>query len=174
MGIVGGKKKASTNWHYRFIALTIIQKHVRFTLAVLPVLPFDTTVPLIERLIEKAEQFIQIKYIEADRGFFTKKVINFFIQRNYKFLMPAIKNDRIKEKILAFHEGKMASSFQYQFKKKNSENENETFTVFITKAEMQKKNSQKNQKKTKKSQTLFDISHAFGDIDCPKQLLAFV
>ncbi|MHA1322918.1 MAG: transposase, partial [Candidatus Helarchaeota archaeon] len=162
MGIVGGKKKASTHWHSRFIALTIIQKHVRFTVAVLPVLPFDTTVPLLERLIEKAEQFIQLKYIEADRGFFTKEVINFFMQRNYKFLMPAVKNDRIKEKIRAFHAGKIAPSFQYQFKKKHSEKENATFTVFVTKAETQKKNAQKNQKKTKKRQTLFDLYHVFA------------
>ena len=161
-GIVGGKKKASTHWHYRFIALTIIQKQVRFTLAVLPVLPFDTTVPLLKRLIKKAEQFIQIKYIEADRGFFTKEVIHFFMQRNYKFLMPAVKNDRIKEKIRAFHAGKIAPSFQYQFKKKNSEKENETFTVFITKAETKKKKSQKPRKKTKKRQTLFELYHVFA------------
>ncbi|MHA1360411.1 MAG: hypothetical protein ACTSRC_19995 [Candidatus Helarchaeota archaeon] len=161
-GIVGGKKKASTNWHYRFIALIIIQKPVRFTLEVIPVLPLDSTVGLVERLIKKAGQFIQIKYVEADRGFFNREVINFFVQRNYQFLMPASKNGRIKEKIRAFHLGKIAPSFRYQFKKKTAERENREFTVFFTKAEKKKKKSQKPRKKTKKSQSIFELYHVFA------------
>ncbi|MFX1298344.1 MAG: hypothetical protein ACFFD2_26250, partial [Promethearchaeota archaeon] len=50
-GIVGGKKKVWTNWHYRFAAITILKAHLRFTLAVYPVFPLDESVDLVDRLI---------------------------------------------------------------------------------------------------------------------------
>ena len=159
LGVVGGKKKAGTSWFYCFAALTIIQPHVRFTLAVSPVLPFDRTVEIVQRLVQKAEQVIKIKYVEADRGFFRKEVTNFFIRHGYQFLMPVIKNDRIKEKIIAVHEGKIGPSFLYQFKNKKSEHENEVFTVFLIKAKNTKTTSP--QKKRKKP-TVFDFYHGFA------------
>jgi len=77
--IVGGKQKASTNWFYRFTAITIIEKGVRFTLAMAPVLPFDKDVEIVDWLIKKAEKVIRIKIIEMDRGFFKSKIINYLI-----------------------------------------------------------------------------------------------
>lgn len=159
LGVVGGKKKAGTSWFYCFAALTIIQPHVRFTLAVRPVLPFDETVDIVQFLVEKAEEVIKIKYIEADREFFGKAVTNFFIRHGCKFLMPAKKNDRIKAKILGFHERKIDPAFPYQFKNTKSEKENEAFTVFIIKAKKKKKNSPK---RRKKKPTVFDLYHVFA------------
>ena len=46
--IVDGKQKTSTNWFYRFAAITIIEKGVRFTLAMTPVLPFDEDVKIVD------------------------------------------------------------------------------------------------------------------------------
>ena len=159
LGVVGGKPKAGTAWFYSFAALTIIQKHVRFTLAVKPVLPLEDPVDIVHWLVQKAEEVIHIKYIEVDRGFFGKTVINFFIRHGYRFLMPVTKNKRVKAKILAYHTGKIGPAFRYQFRSPHSEGPHEEFTVFLTKAKEPKPNARK---KRKKKRTIFDLYQGFA------------
>ncbi|MHA1301195.1 MAG: transposase, partial [Candidatus Helarchaeota archaeon] len=143
---VGGKRKEGTNLFYRFSAITIIKPEIRFTLAVRPVLPFDKTTDTLKWLIEKAERIIQIKEIQLDRGFFTKNVINFLIQNKYKFLMPAVKNSRIKKEILAYHGAEQKASFKYRFGPDNSKSEDREFTLFITKDKNRRKRGQEKPK----------------------------
>ena len=133
--IVGGKQKASTNWFYRFAAITIIEKGVRFTLAMAPVLPFDEDVEIVDWLIKKAEKVIRIKIIEMDRGFFKSKIINYLIKNRYKFLMPAIKNKRIKKQILSFHQNKSKQCIQYRFYPSRKNSKDYEFNVFFVKNE---------------------------------------
>jgi len=117
--IMGSKKKSSTNWFYRFAAITIIEKGIRFTLAMRPVQPLMEDVEVIDWLINKAEKVIKIKMIEVDRGFFNTKVIKYFIQNKRIFLMPGVKNKRIKEIILKFHRGIGKQCVPYKFYPRN-------------------------------------------------------
>jgi len=134
-GIVGGKKKDGTNWFYRFAALTLIQPHLRFTLAEYPVLPLESLVEVVRKLISKAEAVIHIKEIAVDRGFFNTKIIQCLTDGHYKFLMPAVKNTRIKEAIRAYHQGTGPACFLYQFKAAKSGERNKPFTVFLVKGD---------------------------------------
>ncbi|MHA1380327.1 MAG: hypothetical protein ACTSRG_18330 [Candidatus Helarchaeota archaeon] len=60
-------------------------------------------------------------------------MINFLIQQNFKFEMLAVKNERVKEEMLAFHEGRQDAALKYKFKSRESGIFNEKFTLFIIK-----------------------------------------
>jgi len=157
--IMGGKQKSSTNWFYRFAAITIIEKGIRFTLAMRPVLPLMEDVEVIDWLINKAEKVIKIKMIEVDRGFFNTKVIKYFIQNKRIFLMPGVKNKRIKEIILKFHRGIGKQCVQYKFYPTKSINNGYVFTIFIL------KNGSKSPKLSEKPKTnkeILELYHVFA------------
>lgn len=155
--IVGGKTKAGTSKFYRFAAITIIKSGIRFMLAVKPVLPLEQKVNVLNWLIEKAERVVRVKEVQVDRGFFNKAVINFLIHKKYKFEMPAIRNKRVKEKILAFHNGEQEASFKYKFKSSKSEYINEEFTLFIVKNEQKGKKKQLPPNSTKEILKLYHV-----------------
>ena len=158
-GIVGGKKKGGTNWFYRFAALTLIQPHLRFTLAEYPVLPLENLVEVVRKLISKAEAVIRIKEIEVDRGFFNTKIVQFLTEGHYKFLMPAVKNTPIKEAIHAYHQGTGPSCFAYQFKAAKAGEGNKPFTVFLVKGDQKEAPRRKN---AQKPPDPVDLYHVFA------------
>ena len=157
--IVGGKTKAGTNRFYRFAAITIIKSGIRFILAVRPALQLDQTVNILDQLITKAERIIKIKEIQLDRGFFNNTVINFLIRQNYKFEMPAVKNNRIKEEILVYHRSNKYAVFKYKFGNDKTRMENEEFTIFIVKNELKVK---KKQDKPKSKKEILELYHVFA------------
>ena len=158
-GVKGGKKKAGTTWFYQFASIIIIKENFRFTLAVRPVLPFNEAVDIVKWLINKAKEVIKIDYMEMDRGFFNKKVINYLIQQKYKFLMPGVKNNRIKEAILQFHEGQGEQCFKYKFKNSKSSEINEEFNIFMIKNDNKES---KKQKKSRNTQNSLNLYHVFA------------
>lgn len=57
----------------------------------------------------------QIGLLLVDRGFFTKEVVNFLVETNQKFIMPAIKNERVKKLIGLYECGELKDKIRYKF-----------------------------------------------------------
>lgn len=90
-----------TSYAYKIATIEIVEHGRRFTLYWLPFGPFDTKAKIVERLIEEARKIIRIRCLLVDRGFFSVDVIKTLISLGVKFLMPAIRNKRIKPMIAA-------------------------------------------------------------------------
>jgi len=71
----------------------------RLTLLALPVGKFSSKHEIVEKLIRYAKSKINIGKVYVDRGFFSSEIINLFEKHGLVFVMPGIKNKRIKKYI---------------------------------------------------------------------------
>lgn len=97
--VVGTKHQRGTSHAFRFATINIVDKGRRFTLMALPMSELTPKEKVVKKLIDYAKTKIRIKNVYLDRGFFTCKIINLLNEMDVKFLMPAIKNPRIRELI---------------------------------------------------------------------------
>lgn len=94
--VVETRPREGTSHAYRFATINIVVSGQRFTLLALPMNRFTTKAEIVEKLVEHARKKVRIGTIFIDRGFFSAKVINLLKRLGVKFLMPAIKNPKIK------------------------------------------------------------------------------
>ena len=69
----------------------------------------------------------------ADKGFFSVNCINGLKHAGYKFLMPAVKNKRVKKAILEHHDGKRKAASMFHIS--NSDGERAGFNLRIVEKE---------------------------------------
>lgn len=73
-----GKPKAGTSHFFRLISLYVIYRQMRLTLAVAFVQPGESTVAIVQRLLQRAAQLqLQIDVLYLDRGFCSGPVIEY-------------------------------------------------------------------------------------------------
>jgi len=90
------KHKQGTNKAYKFATLNIVEAGKRFTLAVVPVSPFDTLEQVLEELIQIAKSKIKIRLAYMDRAFFNVACISKLEELGIRYLIPTVQNERIK------------------------------------------------------------------------------
>jgi len=90
------KHKNGTNKAYKFATLNIVEAGKRFTLAVVPLSPFDLLEQVLERLIQIAKSKIKIRLAYMDRAFFNVACISKLEELGIRYLIPAIQNERIR------------------------------------------------------------------------------
>ena len=90
------KPQEGTTRAYRFATINVVASGRRFTLLALPMNRFTTKVEIVRKLIEYAKEKVHVGTVYVDRGFFSTNVINLFKKLGVKFLMPAVKNPKIK------------------------------------------------------------------------------
>jgi putative transposase len=95
--IVRTNPKQRTDKAYRFATISIVLDGKRFTLLALPMNAFTTKEKVVKELILYAKKWIKIGTVYVDRGFFSASIMNLFEELGVKYLMPAVKNVRIKE-----------------------------------------------------------------------------
>lgn len=95
-GIVYTKVFRGTWFAYRYATICIVVNGQRFTLKSLPMNEFTPKHKIVKELIEFAQKRINIGIVYLDRGFFQVKVINLLKSIGITFLMPAVRNKRIK------------------------------------------------------------------------------
>lgn len=100
--IVGGKRKASTNFFFRFATIQIADKNNPLTLHVVHCTKDTTNEQIIEELITEARKLVRIKCVLIDRGFYSTDVFNKLEQMNVKYLMPS-RHDEKTEKMFKEH-----------------------------------------------------------------------
>jgi len=93
------KPRNGTTYAYRFATINVVVSGQRFTLLALPMNRFTTKAEIVGKLIEHARKKVHIGTVYLDRGFFSVKVINLLKKLGVKFLMPAVKNPKVKRLI---------------------------------------------------------------------------
>ncbi|MEE9174969.1 MAG: transposase [Thermodesulfobacteriota bacterium] len=94
--VVRIKAQRGTSYAFRFATINIVERGRRFTLLALPMSELTTKEKVVKKLIDYAKSKIKIRTVYLDRGFFNCKIINLLNEMDVEFLMPAIKNSRIK------------------------------------------------------------------------------
>jgi hypothetical protein len=124
--IVKGKAKNGTKRFIRFASIAIVEDGKRFTLKVLPVTPLSATEDIVKELITYAQQFVSLRVVLLDRGFYSNEVIKQIKKAEVKFVMPAKKYPKIKEQMpTAYKNGPIT----YEMSK------GETYTLLVVKDE---------------------------------------
>jgi len=95
-GIVYTKEFRGTWFAYRYATICIVVNGQRFTLKSLPMNEFTPKYKIVKELIEFAQKRVNIGIVYLDRGFFQVKVINLLESMGITFLMPAVRNKRVK------------------------------------------------------------------------------
>ncbi len=94
--VVGKKPEKGTSFGFCFATLNVIEAGRRMTLDAVPVGTFDSMDRVVERLLKTARKKIKISCVCLDRGFFSADVIKKIDSMGFKFIMPAIRNEKIK------------------------------------------------------------------------------
>lgn len=97
--LVRNTELSGTTYGFRFATITIVERGKRFTLLSLPVSPLDRNGDIVDRLLTYAGNVIPIDTVYLDRGFYSAKVIDVLKRHNVKFLMIAVRNERVKRLI---------------------------------------------------------------------------
>ncbi|KYK29891.1 hypothetical protein AYK20_09525 [Thermoplasmatales archaeon SG8-52-1] len=91
----GKKKKMKC---FRFITMDIVEPEGSYTLKTLPYNPLARKEESLYQLLKYAKQKLKIRIVLLDRGFFSIECIKVLKRLNLYFLMPAVRNEKIKEK----------------------------------------------------------------------------
>jgi len=81
---------------FRFATLDILDTGGCYTFKAIPVHPLNQKKDLLYRLLSEAKKKVKIDVALVDRGFYTEECIKVFNTLNIFYLMPAIRNERIK------------------------------------------------------------------------------
>lgn len=99
--VMGCKHKKGTSYCYKYATIDIIEKNQRFTLKAIPLTQLSNdNAAIVNKLLEYAMKYVHVKYVLLDRGFYSKEVFKVLEKLQLKFIMPAIKSDRIKQVVM--------------------------------------------------------------------------
>jgi len=93
--IVRGKAKNGTDCFIRFATVGVVEDGKRFTLKVLPVTPLSCKEKVVKELIDFVQQFVSVRVILLDRGFYSNEVIQQIKNLKHYFVMPVKKYDKV-------------------------------------------------------------------------------
>jgi hypothetical protein len=98
-GIVGTKRKLGTNYAFRYMTVCVTAQKDKYTLSATPMTQLSSTPKTLGEMLEKALKYIDghIGVTYVDRGFFSVPCIKTFEKLDLKYLMPAIKNTKIRK-----------------------------------------------------------------------------
>ena len=97
--IVGCKRKNGASYCYKYATIDMVEKNQRFTLKAIPMTSLSNNADVVDKLLQHALKHMHVKCVLLDRGFFSVDVINVLESLNVKFIMPAVKNTKIKQTI---------------------------------------------------------------------------
>ena len=124
--VLGGKYEKGTCYGYKYASIHVVEAGKRLTICTLPIDEFSEKVDVVEKLLSEAKvRGIHIGYVLLDREFFTEAVIQLLKSLHLKFIMPAVKNDKVKDAIRRYH-NKEAPAVQRGFPLGK-----ETFTLVV-------------------------------------------
>lgn len=101
--VVGGKQEKGTTWGYSYASIDVVEAGRRLTLFTLTVNQFTEKAQAVEKLITEAKaRGVHIGIVLLDRAFFTIDVITTLLKLNVRFIIPAVKNNKVKEAMLHY------------------------------------------------------------------------
>jgi putative transposase len=108
---VGGKRKASTNYFYTYLTLSIIDKGRHITLLVLPCQKGTDNLTLIQSCIDLITAYgLNIRCLCIDREFYAAEIFSYLQQAGIPHIVPVkASGEELKEKL----KGKKSNTFTY-------------------------------------------------------------
>lgn len=91
-----GKEKRGTTWFHRAATVSLIVRGSRYTVAWVKVLPLMSTKDVVAALLDAAEEWVDVKLVLMDRGFYSWPVRRLLRERGVRLLMAAPKYAREK------------------------------------------------------------------------------
>ncbi len=95
--VKASKHERGTNQFIQFLTCNIAVNGKNFTIDAIPILPLDNLEDLLEELIIRAKNKININYAYLDRNFDKPKLINLLKKHNIHFIMPKIRSSTVKQ-----------------------------------------------------------------------------
>jgi hypothetical protein len=118
--VIGGKHEKGTTWGYSYASIDIVEAGRRLMLYTLTVNQFTEKAQVVEKLIaETKARGVHIDLILLDRAFFTVDVITTLLRLKVHFIMPAVKNDKVKKAILNYDKQEPTKRFTLGDQRKN-------------------------------------------------------
>ncbi len=97
--LCGGPRRAGTSTFHAYATACIVCRGQRYTLALTWVRRSDSTIKVLERLLDRIDQLgLKTRCLLLDRMFFTFAVLQFLKQRKVPFLMPVMFRGRRPKK----------------------------------------------------------------------------
>lgn len=115
--IVGGKNKASTNYFFGYMTLSVVDQDKHLTLQVIPLFRDFANLDGIKVCINLIhDSGFKIKSLMLDREFYSAEIFNYLQESEIPHIMPVKKNsDELKKKL----KGKKSNSFEYVINSKS-------------------------------------------------------
>ncbi|MEM3098682.1 MAG: transposase, partial [Nitrososphaerales archaeon] len=88
--------KDGTSMFYCYATISIVEHGRRICLHAVPVGQLDQKHEILVRLIEYARKIVRIRLLLVDRAFFTIDCINALDSMHVRYIMPAVKNSKVK------------------------------------------------------------------------------
>jgi hypothetical protein len=143
MYVTRSKYKSGTYTFHTFATVSVVGKDEkeRLTLYSLPVTMLDTKEDIVKKLLENSPR---PSVLLMDRGFFKTEMIKLLQSMDINFIMPAVRNERIKRMLNEFAKGNIPSVIEYEMgskvyliiaKKNGSKEEDkpdDKFIAFVT------------------------------------------
>jgi hypothetical protein len=93
----GSKPKNGTAVFYSYATASIVQDGCRLMITQLPYLPLDEKAEVVKRLLNECQKLVRVEIALFDRGFFCENVIALLEARRLKYVMPGVRNKRVKK-----------------------------------------------------------------------------
>lgn len=93
----GSKPKNGTSTFYSYATASIVKDGCRLVIAQLPYLPLDQKSEVVKLLLDECQSLVHVEVALFDRGFFCEKVIALLEARRLHYVMPAVRNKKVKK-----------------------------------------------------------------------------
>jgi len=109
--VVGGKRKASTNYFYAYMTLSIVDKNKHFTLAVIPWTKESKNLDGIQQCVDIIYALgLKIKCLTLDREFYATPIFRYLQNMQIPHIVPAkVNSDELRNQL----KGKKSKTFHY-------------------------------------------------------------
>jgi len=101
--VIGMERVRGTSYGYGYASIECVNTKEPFTLAALPLDQLTTKKEIITKLVNEARKHVKIDRLFLDRGFFNVESIEALIDLKVPFIIPAVRNKRIKRIISEAH-----------------------------------------------------------------------
>ena len=124
------RRERGTNLFYTYASLHVVDDGMRVTIFEIPVHQLDDHALIVERLVKAAmARGIRIRTLLIDRGFHSVDVMSKLDELGVKYLMPAIKNERIRRAIEDHHQGLIPGMVKFSIR--NAAEQRASFGLMI-------------------------------------------